>query len=138
MALSFLDNVDYRGKKPNFQRDMFTTKADMISFSENYLPDMFITTCVEDGNIYLFNRNNIVDADTGKWRKIGNSEDITTTVEPDGTTTYSMTICGIPMESTYDPDGNLISASVGGLIVAGEEAEPDTGDIDDFFGGLDW
>jgi hypothetical protein len=33
MALSFLDNVDYRGKKPNFTRDLFETISDMATFN---------------------------------------------------------------------------------------------------------
>lgn len=69
MALSFLDNVDYRGKKPNFTRDLFETIADMVAFSENYLPDVFIACNKEDGNLYIFNRNNTVDTTFGKWRQ---------------------------------------------------------------------
>ena len=41
MALSFLDNVDYRGKKPNFTRDLFADIATMAAFNENYLPSRF-------------------------------------------------------------------------------------------------
>ena len=70
MALSFLDNVDYRGKKPNFLRDLFKTVSEMAAFSENYLPDVFITSCIEDGKVYVFNRNNIVDPKFGKWRPL--------------------------------------------------------------------
>lgn len=70
MALSFMDNVDYRGKKPNFTRDLFETKEDMKNYSENYLPDVFITSCKEDGKIYVFNRSNSISPTTGKWRVI--------------------------------------------------------------------
>lgn len=69
MALSFLDNVDYRGKKPNFTRDLFETLSDMKSFSELYLPDMFIACCKETGKLYLFNRENDFDAILGRWRE---------------------------------------------------------------------
>lgn len=69
MALSFLDNIDYRGKKPNFTRDLFETLSDMKSFSELYLPDMFIACCKETGKLYLFNRENDFDATLGKWRE---------------------------------------------------------------------
>ena len=70
MALSFLDNVDYRGKKPNFTRDLFDTIADMAAFNENYLPDVFLTCNKETGLPYVYNRNNIVDETFGKWREI--------------------------------------------------------------------
>lgn len=69
MALSFLDNVDYRGKKPNFTRDLFETLSDMKSFSELYLPDMFIACCKETGKLYLFNRENDFDVVLGRWRE---------------------------------------------------------------------
>lgn len=71
MALSFLDNVDYRGKKPNFTRDLFDTIADMVAFDENYLPDVFIASNKETGKQYVYNRNNTIDSDLGKWRVLG-------------------------------------------------------------------
>lgn len=70
MAISTLDNFDYKGKKPNFARDLFDTVADMVAFSENYLPDIFIASVIENGNTYVFNRANTIDADLGKWRRL--------------------------------------------------------------------
>ena len=70
MALSFLDNVDYRGKKPNFTRDLFVDIATMAAFNENYLPNVFMACNEEDGQPYIFNRDNAVDATLGKWRPI--------------------------------------------------------------------
>jgi hypothetical protein len=70
MALSFLDNVDYRGKKPNFTRDLFETVAAMAAYSENYLPDLFIACNKETGKIYVYHRNNEIDATFGKWREV--------------------------------------------------------------------
>lgn len=69
MAISFLDNLDIRKSTPNVKRDMFDTVADMKAYNENYLPQVFIATCVEDGCIYIFNKGNLVDDTTGKWRK---------------------------------------------------------------------
>ena len=69
MAISFLDNLDIRKSTPNVKRDMFDTIADMKEYNENYLPQVFIATCVEDGCIYIFNKGNLVDDTTGKWRK---------------------------------------------------------------------
>ena len=68
MSISMLDNIGYKGKKPDNVRSYFETKADMVSFSENYLPDIYITLCGEDGNQYKFNRSNPEDPELGKWR----------------------------------------------------------------------
>ena len=69
MAVSMLDNFDIRKSSPNVKRDMFDTIADMKDYNENYLPQVFIATCVEDGCIYIFNKGNTEDSTTGKWRK---------------------------------------------------------------------
>lgn len=68
MAIPFGDNLVYQGREPNFTRDQFKTIEEMKNFPPNYLPDVFIATCVEDGNVYVFNRNNEEDATLGQWR----------------------------------------------------------------------
>lgn len=72
MAISLLDNMDYRGQKPNFSRDLFESIEDMKNFSENYLPDVFIAICKEDGLQYKYNRSNEIDETLGKWRPVEN------------------------------------------------------------------
>lgn len=44
------DNFNYRGKKPNFDRDSFDTLQDMKNYSENSLDDGHISYC-KDNNI---------------------------------------------------------------------------------------
>jgi hypothetical protein len=77
-GISTLEGFDYKGQLPNFSRDLFATVADMVAFSENYLPDVFITQVVENGKTYKYQRSNIVDADLGKWRELegGGSADL--------------------------------------------------------------
>lgn len=76
-GISTLSGFDYRGQQPNFSRDMFNTIAEMVAFSENYLPDVFIAHVVEDGKTYKYQRSNIEDADLGKWRVLeGGSADL--------------------------------------------------------------
>lgn len=70
MALSFLDNVDYRGKKPNFTRDLFDDIAAMAAYDERYLPDIYEANLKSDGSRWRFNRNNEVDAVSGRWREV--------------------------------------------------------------------
>lgn len=77
MSISMLDNIGYKGRKADNVRSFFETKADMVAFSENYLPDVYITICGEDGNQYKFNRSNTVDPELGKWRLVtGGSGDL--------------------------------------------------------------
>ena len=78
-GISTLSGFNYMGPQPNFSRDLFPTVADMVAFSENYLPDVFITQVVENGKTYKYQKSNIVDADLGKWRELegGGSADLT-------------------------------------------------------------
>lgn len=68
MAVSMLDNISYKGKKPDNARSYFETIADMVAWSENYLPDVYISLCGEDNNQYKFVRSNEIDPVLGKWR----------------------------------------------------------------------
>lgn len=61
------DNFNYRGKKPNFDRDSFDTLYDMKNYSENSLDDGHISYCKETSKHYKFNSNNQSDPTTGKW-----------------------------------------------------------------------
>ena len=61
------DNFNYRGKKPNFDRDSFDTLQDMKNYSENSLDDGHISYCKETGKHYKFNSNNQSDSTTGKF-----------------------------------------------------------------------
>ena len=104
MALSFLDNVDYRGKKPNFTRDLFETVADMAAFNENYLPDVFLACNKEGGKVYIYNRDNIVDETFGKWRELEGGTG--------GTSTWEELI-GKPFK---DIDGNVFEVDENGIL----------------------
>lgn len=79
MAVSMLDNISYKCKKADNVRSYFETIADMVAFSENYLPDVYITLCGEDNNQYKFVRSNEVDPVLGKWRLLesGGGADLT-------------------------------------------------------------
>lgn len=104
MALSFLDNVDYRGKKPNFTRDLFADIATMAAFNENYLPNVFMACNEEDGQPYIFNRNNTVDATFGKWRPIEGGTG--------GSVSWD-TLIGKPFK---DIDGNTFAVDENGIL----------------------
>lgn len=65
--IQVVDNFNYRGKKPNFDRDSFDTLQDMKNYSENSLDDGHISYCKETDKHYKFNSNNQSDPTTGKW-----------------------------------------------------------------------
>lgn len=70
MAISFLDNIGIKKQAPNVQRDLFDTVADMVAWSENWLPDVFECNVKETGQRYRYNVSNTVDEETGKWRLV--------------------------------------------------------------------
>lgn len=70
MSISVLDNFSIKKQAPNVERDLFETVADMVAFSENYLPDVFECNVKEDGKRYRYMRSNAVDDTTGKWREV--------------------------------------------------------------------
>ena len=43
----------------------------MVSFSEDYLPEIYITLNAETGKQYMYKRSNSVDSLLGKWRELG-------------------------------------------------------------------
>lgn len=71
MAISLIDNLKIQNKKQNVERDSFATIADMVSYSPNYLPNIFHAMCEETGKMYVYNVNNDEDPDLGKWREYG-------------------------------------------------------------------
>lgn len=76
-SISTLNGFDYRGRNYDFTRQGFTTIESMKNFSENYLPPVYVSTCEEDGCLYIYNQSNIVTDETGKWRKFeGGSADL--------------------------------------------------------------
>ena len=70
MSVSMIDNISYKGKKSDNIRSQFSTLAEMVAYSENYLPDMYDSFCLETRKKYRYDVNNTEDAKLGKWREI--------------------------------------------------------------------
>lgn len=64
------NNFDYQGKKPNFARDTFSTKAEMKNYPTTSIDEGHLSTCLEDGKKYIFSTNNNLSEETGYWRKL--------------------------------------------------------------------
>ena len=73
MAISLIDNLKIQNKKQNVERDSFATILDMVSYSPNYLPNIFHAMCEETGKMYVYNVNNDIDPVLGKWRVLEGS-----------------------------------------------------------------
>ena len=77
MAIITAANFDYKGPLANFERDSYATLLDMVNVNDNYLPNIFIGVCDKTGQVYLYNKSNIVDPTLGKWREIVGGTDVT-------------------------------------------------------------
>lgn len=68
MGLTIGDNFNYRGRKPNFERDSFATLGQMRSFPETSIDDGHLAFCAETRKTYRYDSVNEPLPDTGRWR----------------------------------------------------------------------
>ena len=77
MAIQIGTNFEYKGESPNFERDQFKTLELMRSADERSLDEGHISYCIETSKHYVFNKNNAIDVETGRWRLLTeNPEDL--------------------------------------------------------------
>ncbi len=69
MVLS--ENFAYSGTSQNFDRDSYTTLAEMKAVKTKKMPSIFHATCEETGKLYIYNKTNTDDEILGKWREVG-------------------------------------------------------------------
>ena len=62
------ENFSYVGPKQNFDRDNYTTLAEMKAVSDKNMPSIFLATCEETGKLYIYKKTNTTDSVSGKWR----------------------------------------------------------------------
>ena len=106
MAISLIDNLKIQNKKQNVERDSFPTIADMVSYSPNYLPNLFHTMCEETGKMYVYNVNNDIDPVLGKWREYGSGVGTDETVKLTSTSTDAKYLNELIDNSTIEVDVN--------------------------------
>ena len=44
------------------------SKAEMLATNDNVMPEVYLTVCKDDGQIYLYNKANPIDPQTGRYR----------------------------------------------------------------------
>ena len=52
---------------------MYLTKAQMLVQNDNIMPDVYFAVCPDDGKFSLYNKANLVDPTTGKFRVLEGS-----------------------------------------------------------------
>ena len=71
--MKITENFEYIGTQQNFERDSYTTLAEMKAVVDKRMPDIFTATCKETGKLYIYNKSNEIDETFGKWREVGGS-----------------------------------------------------------------
>ena len=67
MAINFPNGFNITSQEPIDQR-LVLTKEQMRSVVEARMPDVYVAICKDDGKLYTFNKANVFDEDTGKFR----------------------------------------------------------------------
>ena len=77
MSIQIGVNFEYKGELSNFARDSFKTLTDMRNVLDTDVDEGHISYCIETGKHYVFNKNNAIDVETGRWRLLTeNPEDL--------------------------------------------------------------
>ena len=131
MALLIGDNFSYNGKKPNFERDSFETRAALKAFAEANIDNGHIAYCVETNKHYIFNDSNSDDTTTGKWRVL--ESEFSNKVDQSDLTTQLATkedkfTVGTCLEMTPERVLNVTLDTTVFKVVASLPAQPASGD----------
>lgn len=120
MGILIADNFNYKGKKPLDERIVYDLLSDMKAVADSIIYEGAIAYCKEDKKFYTFDPANIVDATTGKWRKLqlggtGNAsiEDYTqdTQYKKNGLLLYNNKIYLVTKDFTSDNTQTLLEDS---------------------------
>ena len=122
--MKITENFEYIGTQQNFERDSYTTLAEMKAVVDKRMPDIFTATCKETGKLYIYNKSNEVDETLGKWREVGgNSCDCQEETDTVDFSTWSEYSTGIEV------DGIILDGQ-GGAIIDDSNVSVDPGDIE--------
>lgn len=69
MAISINTGFNMGSGQPIDSRNIIS-KVDMRSINENVWPEVYYTTCKDDGKLYVFNKANEPNNETGKFRLV--------------------------------------------------------------------
>ena len=123
--MKITENFTYIGTQQNFERDSYTTLAEMKAVVDKRMPDIFTATCKETGKFYIYNKNNETDEILGKWREISvDSDDYVTKTYLDTELANKADVISIPSRvSELTNDSNYQTAEQISSTVTAEIAK---------------
>ena len=123
--MKITENFEYIGTQQNFERDSYTTLAEMKAVVDKRMPDIFTATCKETGKLYIYNKNNEVNETLGKWREISvDSDDYVTKTYLDTELANKADVISIPSRvSELTNDSNYQTAEQISSTVTAEIAK---------------
>ena len=77
MGLNIAAPFKRQGAFP-IDEDLVKSKAEMLIVDDNTMPDAYFCVCTDDGKLYLYDKSNTFDSETGKYRVFegGNAVDV--------------------------------------------------------------
>ncbi len=87
MAITFTDNISFKGKKPDFVRQEYNTFEEMKAVSKAQMPELYIGYCLADRNYYKYDKNVDNDPILGRWRLWASGESIQKSALPEASET---------------------------------------------------
>ena len=93
------------------------TKAQMLAVNDNTMPESYFAICPDDGQFYLYAKENTMDPETGKYRVLegGGEVDKTfayTQATPAATWTITHNLGKYPAVSIVDSAGSAVVGDV--------------------------
>ena len=98
------------------------SKDQMLNIDEAVQPENYFCVCTDDSMLYVYNVNNPVDAETGKFRKVGSNENVDPSIfqkiNDDTLTTDDKTVVGAINElESIKLDRPEIDGTAGQILV---------------------
>lgn len=69
MAIKIPVSIDVISANPIDTR-LVLSKDEMFDAIDVKMPEVYFTVCRDDGNLYIYNKQNEIDPDTGKYRLV--------------------------------------------------------------------
>lgn len=81
MAIN-LSQAFHRTSANPIDETLALTKAEMLTINDNLMPSKYLSVCQDDGFIYLYDKTNSADVQTGKFRKFEGGQQIQVSAMP--------------------------------------------------------